>query len=360
MAVAHDTRWDLPLPDLAATLRYAEDVRDTLLARIDRDDMSSEQESYYHQLTVFHEDMHDEAFIYMRQTLGYRLPLLTGADGQLAPDAGPLPGDAEVPGGVHMLGGEPSDAYAMDNEQWGHGYELDPFRIARAAVTNEEFAAFVDDGAYRNEALWSPQGWGWRNHAKAEHPVYWMRDGAGWLQRAFDRTAPLRPHAPVIHVNWFEADAWCRWAGRRLPTEAEWEVAASRAPVDGSGGGDRLRGPKRRYPWGDDAPSAALANLDGIAGGVADVAAYADGDSAWGCRQMVGNVWEWTNSTFQPYPGFTPGPYADYSAPWFADGRPVLRGGGWATRSRFIWNTWRNFFTPERRDVFAGFRTCGV
>ena len=356
-AVAHDTRWDLPLPDLAATLRYTEDVRDLLLARIDRDDMSSEQESYYHQLTVFHEDMHDEAFIYMRQTLGYRLPLLTGAAAGPPPDAGPLPGDVAVPGGVHMLGGEPGDAYAMDNEQWGHGYELAPFRIARAAVTNEEFAAFVDDGAYDNEALWSPQGWGWCNHAEAEHPVYWLRDGAGWSQRAFDRDAPLRPHAPVIHVNWFEADAWCRWAGRRLPTEAEWEVAASRAPDPGS---DILRGPKRRYPWGDEGPSPALANLDGILGGVADVAAYPGGDSAWGCRQMVGNVWEWTNSIFQPYPGFTPGPYADYSAPWFAEGRPVLRGGGWATRSRFIWNTWRNFFTPERRDVFAGFRTCAA
>jgi len=358
--VAHEVRWDLPLPDLAATVRYAEDVRDALLARIGRDDISTEQESYYHQLTVFHEDMHDEAFVYMRQTLGYPAPRLAGGGGtasEAAVDAGPLPGDVEVPGGVHMLGGNPTDAYVMDNEQWGHGYQLAPFRIARAPVTNEEFAAFVDDGGYRKEPLWSPQGRGWRLHAKAEHPVYWVADGGGWQQRVFDAHELLRPHAPVIHVNWFEADAYCRWAGRRLPTEAEWEVAASRAPDPGS---DILRGPKRRYPWGNQTPSPARANLDASLGGVVDVAAYPDGDSAWGCRQMVGNSWEWTNSIFQPFPGFTAGPYADYSAPWFAEGRMVLRGGGWATRSRFIWNTWRNFFTPERRDVFAGFRTCAL
>ena len=358
--VAHEVRWDLPLPDLAATVRYAEDVRDALLARIGRDDISTEQESYYHQLTVFHEDMHDEAFVCMRQILGYPAPRLAGGGGaasEAAPNAGPLPGDVEVPGGVHMLGGEPCDAYVMDNEQWGHGYELAPFRIARAPVTNEEFAAFVDHGGYRKEPLWSPQGWGWRRHAKAEHPVYWVPDGGGWQQRTFDAHEKLRPHAPVIHVNWFEADAYCRWAGRRLPTEAEWEVAASRAPDPGS---DILRGPKRRYPWGNEAPSPARANLDASLGGVVDVAAFPDGDSAWGCRQMVGNSWEWTNSIFQPFPGFTAGPYTDYSAPWFAEGRMVLRGGAWATRSRFIWNTWRNFFTPERRDVFAGFRTCAV
>ena len=359
--IDHHTRWGLPLPPRAETYAYMNQVVDLVLERIGSGNLTAE-EAYHVRYGVLHEDMHTEAFSYTRQTLGYPVPSglleFTGRT-RTKEDigGGPLPGDVKIPGGTYMLGAPRDEPFAFDNEKWAHSAAIEAFSIARAAVTQAEFAAFVDDGAYDNEALWSPQGWGWCNHAEAEHPVYWLRDGAGWSQRAFDRDAPLRPHAPVIHVNWFEADAWCRWAGRRLPTEAEWEVAASRAPDPGS---DILRGPKRRYPWGNQAPSPARANLDASLGGVVDVAAYPDGDSAWGCRQMVGNSWEWTNSIFQPFPGFTAGPYADYSAPWFAEGRMVLRGGGWATRSRFIWNTWRNFFTPERRDVFAGFRTCAL
>ncbi len=359
MNVAHRTRWDLPLLDFAATIRYTEDVRDRLLERLDGigGDMSDERCSYYHQLTVFHEDMHDEAFTYMRQTLSYAAPE-TGVvvDAGLR-DAGPLPGDVELPGGIHMLGGQPTDPYVMDNEQWGHGYELEPFSIARAPVTNSEYAAFVEDRGYEREEFWSKAGWGWRGHAKAEHPIYWLSDGDGWAVRAFTETLPLRPHAPVEHVTWYEADAYCRWAGRRLPSEGEWEVAATRAPVQGS---DGLSGPKRRYPWGDQRPTPLLANLGGLNGGTVDVAAYTQGDSAWGCRQMIGNVWEWTCSGFQPFPGFAPGPYKDYSQPWFKEGRAVLRGGSWATSPRLIWGTWRNYFTCERNDVLAGFRTCAI
>jgi iron(II)-dependent oxidoreductase len=161
----------------------------------------------------------------------------------------------------------------------------------------------------------------------------------------------------VVHVCWYEADAWCRWAGRRLPWEGEWEVAASRAPQPGH---DGLRGPRSRYPWGDEPPEAHHANLDAWQGGTVDVAAYAAGDSAYGCRQMMGNVWEWTNSEFVVYEGFSPDPYADYSAPWFDGNHTVLRGGSWATRGRIVWNTFRNFYTCDRRDVIAGFRTCAV
>ena len=177
----------------------------------------------------------------------------------------------------------------------------------------------------------------------------------GWVERRFDRFEPLRPHRPVIHVSWYEADAWCRWAGRRLPSEAEWEFAAATGPSEASG----LSAHKRRYPWGDHAASPELANLDGSLLGTADVAAFSTGDSAWGCRQMVGNVWEWTASAFAPFPGFSPDAYEDYSAPWFGS-RKVLRGGAWATRGRMIANTYRNFFTPDRRDVLAGFRTCAL
>jgi iron(II)-dependent oxidoreductase len=357
MKVAHDTRWDLPLPDLAETRRYMEATRDAVIDRLGEADMASVRDSYFTQLVVFHQDMHNEAFTYTRQTHGYAAPDL--GDGVVLQDAaaGPLPGDVDIPGGVHMRGAQPTDPYYMDNEKWGNGYEVEPFNIARAPVTNEAFQAFVDDGGYEREELWTKAGWDWRCHANAEHPVYWQRTEDGWKVHEFDQVNPLRPHAPVVHVCWYEADAWCRWAGRRLPWEGEWEVAASRSPQPGY---DGLRGPKTRYPWGDAPPELHHANLDGWHGGTVDVAAYGAGDSAYGCRQMMGNVWEWTNSEFVVYEGFSPDPYADYSAPWFDGKHTVLRGGSWATRGRIVWNTFRNFYTCDRRDVIAGFRTCAL
>jgi iron(II)-dependent oxidoreductase len=158
----------------------------------------------------------------------------------------------------------------------------------------------------------------------------------------------------VIHVNWYEARAYCRWAGRRLPSELEWEVAAAGEPGPD---GRTLAPTKRRYPWGDEPPTPARANLDGGALWTIDVGALPAGDSAFGCRQMIGNAWEWTDTVFGPYPGFTPDMYQDYSQPLFGSTR-VLRGGCWATRGRLIRNTWRNYYGPERNDVFAGFRTC--
>jgi iron(II)-dependent oxidoreductase len=258
----------------------------------------------------------------------------------------------EIPGGAFWLGATPAEPFVFDNEKWAHPVELRPFAIARAPVTQAEFAAFVDDGGYARRDVWSEAGWRWRVAAGARHPVYWEGTGGGWLRRDFDRWVPLEPHRPVIHVNWYEADAYCRWAGRRLPTEAEWEAAAA-APGAGP------PAPKRRFPWGDDPPDAARANLDGRAPGCCDVADHPAGDSAAGCRQMVGNVWEWTASAFGPYPGFVADPYKEYSRPWFGT-HQVLRGGAWPTRARLLRNTWRNFYTPDRRDVWAGFRTCAA
>ena len=243
----------------------------------------------------------------------------------------------------------------FDNEKWAHPAVIRPFRIALAPVTNVEFAAFVEDKGYLRREWWRDEGWLWREQARAEHPLYWQREAGGrWYRRRYDELVPLEEHHPVIHVNWYEAEAYCRWAGRRLPTEAEWEVAASAEPSR-----DRrtVGGRKRTFPWGEDPPSPTVANLDACAGGCIGVGALAAGDSAFGCRQMIGNVWEWTNTTFGPYPGFVPDPYKEYSEPWFGT-RRVLRGGCWATRSRLIRNTWRNFYTPDRRDVLAGFRTC--
>lgn len=354
MKVLHDTRWDLPLPDLDATLIYMARVRDAILERLDAGE-ASEEDSYFYRLTAFHEDMHNEAYTYTRQTLGFPEPRFAVARAAAVPETGPLAGDVEVPGGFHLLGAEEGAPFVFDNEKWGHKVAVPPFRIALAPVTNGEFAAFVDDGGYSRRELWDDEGWKWRESENAEQPVYWRRDGDGWSVSRFDRVERLAPHQPVIHVAFYEAEAYCRWAGRRLPTEPEWEVAAAREPTsDGAGLTDR----KRRFPWGDEPPDASHVNLDGRGLGCVDVAAHAAGDSAFGCRQMLGNVWEWTSSLFGPFPGFSPDPYKDYSAPWFAERRRVLKGGAWATRERMASIGYRNFFTPERRDVFAGFRTC--
>ncbi len=345
-AVAHDTRWSLPLPARKQTLRYLERVEERVLERLANGPCP--EEIYFTLLSVFHEDMHTEAFTYTRQTLGYPAPHLSGPV-PLASAGAPWVGDVPVPGGTYALGAGQGGSFVFDNEKWLHPVALRPFAIARAPVTQAEFAAFADDGGYGRRELWDAAGWAWRESAAAEHPVYWRRDAGDWLRRDFDCWVSLEPHRPVVHVNWHEAEAYCRWAGRRLPTEAEWEAAACGPAVPGER--------KRRFPWGHGALTADHANLDGLYGGCVGVAGYAAGDSPCGCRQLTGNVWEWTADDFGPYPGFVPDPYKEYSVPWFGDHK-VLRGGCWATRGRLLRNTWRNFYKPDRRDVFAGFRTC--
>lgn len=355
-AVPHEVRWDLPLPSRAETLSYMQEVRDQVLALMER--QLTEGLAYFVQLSVFHEDMHDEAFLYSRQTHGYAAPRsLADTLGASASQAGSCPGDVAIPGGAFLLGASAEEPFVFDNEKWAHPVRVEPFRIARAAVTQAEFAAFVEDGGYSRRELWSAGGWRWKEGAGAQSPVYWRRvPGQGWERRNFDQWIPLEPHRPVLHVNWYEADAYCRWAGRRLPTEVEWEVAAAAQPLDN---GQKLGARKRRFPWGDEFPSPRHANLNGAALGCVDVGACADGDSAFGCRQLIGNVWEWTANVFMPYPGFVADPYKEYSQPWFGT-HNVLRGGCWATQARLLRNTWRNFYTPDRRDVWAGFRTCAL
>ncbi len=254
-----------------------------------------------------------------------------------------------------MLGATGDIPFVFDNEKWAHQVLIQPFRIACAPITNAEFAAFVEEGGYRHRKWWSESGWDWREKTGAEHPTYWQRESGGrWLQRRFNEWLPLIEHHPIIHVNWYEAEAYCNWAGRRLPTEAEWESAASGEPTRNR---CEIAGRKRRFPWGDEPPTPDRANLDWCAGGCVDVGALPLGDSAFGCRQMIGNVWEWTATDFRPYPGFVVDPYKEYSQPWF-ENHKVLRGGCWTTRSYLIRNTWRNFYIPDRRDVWAGFRTC--
>ena len=358
IAIHHDTRWDLPLLSLDDTLAYIERVLETLVDRLDGATASA-QDSYIYRFSTYHEDMHTEAYTYTRQTLAFPAPSLALAAGAPPVAAGPMAGDVAVPGGALRLGSEQELPFVFDNEKWAHTVQVAPFKIARAAVTNEEFQGFVDAGGYGDPAHWDEDGWAWRQEAAADHPVYWVPDAGGdtgvkWGVRRFDRTIPLAPHQAVVHVNWYEAGAYCRWAGRRLPTEAEWEMAAACEPAAGGAG---VAAVKRVYPWGDQAPTPAHANLDSRALGCVDVGDCAAGDSAFGCRQMLGNVWEWMSTTFQPFPGFSAGAYKEYSATLF-DTTKVLRGGGWATRSRMVSNRYRNFFGPDRRDVVAGFRTC--
>jgi gamma-glutamyl hercynylcysteine S-oxide synthase len=358
-AVPHATRWDLPLPSRVRTLDYFHQVHDRVLDEVYRS--PSAATLYFVLLSVFHEDMHAEAFLYTRQTLGYSRPSLTlppnnkgildGVSPPLHEDGGPLPGDATLGGATFLLGATSDEPFVFDNEKWVHPVELESFAIARAPVTQAEFADFVDADGYSSPEFWSEAGWQWRQSARARQPLYWQRDGAGWLRRDFDRWLPLEPHRPVIHVNWYEAEAYCRWAGRRLPTEAEWEATAARGP--------ELTAPKQRFPWGDQSPDLSRAQLDGYALGCCDVAELPAGDSSCGCRNLIGNVWEWTASDFLPYPGFVADPYRDYSQPWFGTHK-VLRGGAWPTRARLLRNTWRNFYQPDRRDIWAGFRTCGL
>lgn len=352
-------RWDLPFPSRQETLAYIQAVLERSLRRLQARE-PAEEEIYFYRLATYHEDMHTETLHHIRQTLGYACPNLPSAQAlrlplPIEPDFEPH--DVSIPGGTYCLGATPDIPFVFDNEKWAHPVQVRPFHISATPVTNAEFQAFVAAGGYHARSLWSDEGWAWRASAHAEHPVYWQQQADGtWLWRRWDRLAPLEPYHPIIHVNWYEANAYCAWAGRRLPTEAEWELAASAEPTpDGRG----FTAAKRRYPWGDAPPSPEKANLDSRALGCVDVRALPAGDSAFGCRQMIGNVWEWTADTFGPYPGFVLDPYAEYSAPSFGQ-QKVLRGGCWAARSRLIRNTFRNFYTPDRNNIFAGFRTCAL
>jgi len=346
-AIAHDLRWDLALPALEATLTFQDRVLDLVQERMQRES-DNPRLAYFVQLAAFHEDMHAEAFHYTRQTLAYdapQLPLSEVSSDTRAPAASG--GDAAIPGGRYLLGARRGPEFVFDNEKWEHPVEVRPFLIARCAVSNAEYLGFVEDRGYLRREFWSEAGWRWLQQTGVQAPHYWRKQDGQWQRRRFDAWAPLSLYEPVIHVSWHEAQAYCRYAGRRLPTEAEWEIAASCTGTP----------ERRRYPWGDAPADVRRANLEGNAPIAVD--ALPAGASAYGCRQLIGNVWEWTGTDFGPYPGFEPDPYKEYSQPWFGT-HQVLRGGSFATPARLIRNTWRNFYTPDRHDIFAGLRTCAI
>lgn len=349
-AVPHVTRWQLTYPDPSTTRDYVRRVGDAL-ADVVLDDRGLDSTSHYALYAVVHLDAHAEALTYTRQTLGWPSPPGLEPPSALLGQSDAAPqGDRPVDGGTVLLGASRAQPFVLDNEKWAHAVAVEPFAMAVAPVTLADFAAFVDDGGYQREACWSPEGWAWRDHIGAIAPRHWRRADGGWEERRFDRWRPVDEAAdhPIVHVSWWEADAWCRWAGRRLPTEAEWEFAAT-TDADGH---------KRWwYPWGDRDAEPSEAALNGRPAWTVPVGAHPAGDGPWGHRQLIGNVWEWASSSFEPYPHFEPDAYRDNSEPWFGS-RKVLRGGSWATQARYVRSTFRNYFTPERNDVFAGFRTC--
>ena len=231
MEVAHDDRWDLPLLSRGETLSYMQRVLDETLHRLHTEGPNPEAD-YFARLAAFHEDMHGEAFTYTRQTHGLSAPPISEYEPAIleAQPRGPLEGDAKVPSGDFMLGAAESMGFVFDNEKWAHPVRVSAFEISRAPVTNGQFRSFVEDGAYRRQELWSEKSRRWLNETGAEHPVYWLRVGDEWHHRRFDKPGPLDPHAPVIHVRWYEA---------------EWEIAASAEPESDATG---TTGRKRTYP----------------------------------------------------------------------------------------------------------------
>ena len=352
--IAHNDRWDLPLNSLEETLTYLQQVLDAVVQRLQTKRVT-DQDIYLTRFAVFHEDMHTEAFTYTRETLSYPAPVFVVTKNSQAPVQNTLEGDAHIDGVTFTLGADKNIDFCFDNEKWGHTVTLAPYKIAKTATTYQQYADFVDAGGYEDKKYWDETAWSWLKKHNITTPLYWKKtDDDLWHIKHFDQWQPMTPQAAVIHINWYEAMAWCRWAGRRLPTEAEWEWAAAGSATNN---GETVT--KRNYPWGEDFPTEKHANMDGRVLSTIDVSALPDSDSAFGCRQMMGNVWEWTADTFKPYPGFVPDMYEDYSQPLFNITK-VLRGGAWTTRSRMIRNTWRTYYGPERNDVFSGFRTCAI
>ena len=365
--IEHRDRWNRDLfPGCEETLAYFDTVYDRVAERIVSQPLD-DRTLYLNRYAIFHQNMHIESLIWCRQTVGYPAPP-DAKPGRPAP-GNSLAGDAIIPAGRWVIGmpGE-SAAYAttdfaFDSEKPGFEVELDAFAISRLPVSNAEFLAFVEDDGYQKSEHWSFGGRKWLQtevdvalvHGSPEplfrmprHPLYWRWHEGQWQERVFDRWQPLNENAAVSHVSYWEAEAFCNWAGRRLPTEYEWEVAAL---------GNRPGEPFQRYPWGNRPADATLADLDGQALGQNPVYDYPQGDSPFGCRQMIGGVWEWTSSQFFPYDGFKVDMYPFMSTLQFGDHK-VTRGGSCATSSCLIRGTYRQAYLPLRNDAFTGFRTC--
>ncbi|MZD08025.1 ergothioneine biosynthesis protein EgtB [Streptomyces sp. SID5785] len=294
-----------------------------------------------------HEQQHDETMLITHQ-------LRSGGAALTAPDPEPLaepfagPAEVLVPGGPFTMGTS-AEPWALDNERPAHVRDVPSFHLDTTPVTNGAYLEFIADGGYRQERWWHPAGWAAVREHGLHAPLFWRREGGDWVRRRFGVSEPVPPDEPVLHVSWYEADAYARWAGRRLPTEEEWEKAARHDPVTGR---------SRRYPWGDADPTPERANLGQRHLRPAPAGSCAAGESPLGVRQLIGDVWEWTASDFTPYPGFVAYPYREYSEVFFGPEHKVLRGGSFAVADVVCRGTFRNWDYPVRRQIFSGFRTA--
>ena len=350
------TRGGLALPDLAHSREIMDEIRGRVLGRLVTLEPDSAnpllRDGFVYQMVLQHEYQHNET---MLQTLqlkqgAHYTPLARVEPAASARPTGLVPPSAgemvRFPGGRVTIGTDDRSA-AYDNERPAHGVDVAPFWIDTHPVTNQDFLVFIGAGGYESPEHWSEAGWRWRTEAAVVAPKHWSWRGGIWTTRTMDRRGPVDPTHPVCHVNWYEAEAFARFAGKRLPTEIECEAAAAYDPATGR---------SRPYPWGDAPPDRSLANVDQLAFGTAAVGSYPANVSPIGCVGMIGDVWEWTASDFGPWPGFESFPYPEYSEAFFGTEYKVLRGGSWATRPGAIRNTFRNWDYPIRRQIFSGFR----
>ena len=314
--VPHSTRWALDLPNVNSIRAYLLDTLESTLELLEKAD-ETDDALYFYRLCLFHEDMHSEALVYMAQTLGIAF------DKDMVQAFTPAPMTVRepmlIPACTWQLGSTAADGFSFDNERPQHQVDVPEFEIDAQPVTWAQYVEFVDDDGYDRQELWSAEGWQWlqstANSEGRRAPRYVDQIGVASgavMQTRFGIARRMHGSQPAMHMSWYEADAWCRWARRRLPFEVEWEVAAHTAS-------------RRGFLWG--------------------------------------NVWEWTGTTFRGYSnetgGFTPDPYVDYSQPWFGSHK-VLRGASFATRARMKSPKYRNFYLPERDDMFCGFRSCAL
>jgi gamma-glutamyl hercynylcysteine S-oxide synthase len=337
-------RGELPFLRPAQAREYLEEVRERTLAVLDERGVG---DGLIPELVLRHEHQHCETMLQtlqLAQLHDYELPHRRFATPTPRPAFTGLE-FVEVPAGECAIGAAPG-RFSYDNERPQHRTDVRAYLIGRTPITNASYLTFVEGGGYERREWWSDEGWSWKENYDITRPGSWSAGlDAEWRLGRLER---LHPHRPVVHISWFEADAFARAHGARLPTEIEWEKAAT---------WNQETGTSRLHPWGDEpAVPGVHANLDHLSCGPDPAGAYPDGASAAGCLGMLGDVWEWTSSSFAGYPGFEAHPYREYSEVFFGDEYRVLRGGSWATRARVATSTFRNWDYPQRRQIFAGVR----
>lgn len=343
---ARADRPSLPLLGPTDARAYVATVRDKVFDLLEHTPLHGRplvEQAFGFGMIVQHEQQHDETMLATHQ-LRRGAPVLSAP----APPAESVVDSSEswVPGGEFVLGTS-TEPWALDNERPAHRVHVDDFLIDTRPVTNAEFARFIDDGGYHRAEHWSAPGWAYRQRADLRAPLFWQANGGWWTRRRFGHVEPVPADEPVMHVSFHEAQAYAHWAGKRLPTEQEWEKAARYDPHSGR---------CLRYPWGDADPEPKHANLGQHHLQPAAAGAYPAGAAPCGARQLIGDVWEWTATDFLPYAGFVAFPYREYSEVFFGPEYKVLRGGSFGTDSAACRATFRNWDYPIRRQIFAGFR----